>query len=77
MSDNDEIAERMIAKRMKELQEEANKQNSQQVPWGGQVGGTCGKCGAPYTFDAFGRIVPICACWNLPKVKTTTNTGEI
>lgn len=39
------------------------------------MSGTCGKCGAPYSIDQAGNPRPICVCWNLPKIATSTNTS--
>lgn len=39
------------------------------------VAGHCHKCGAPYTLNPDGSPQPICVCWNLPRMKTTTGTG--
>jgi len=43
------------------------------------IAGHCGKCGAPYYVPTVWHGVtpptptPTCACWNLPKVVTTTD----
>lgn len=37
--------------------------------------GHCGKCGAPYFQDSYtGALRPLCACWNLPQIKTQDHT---
>ena len=42
----------------------------------GSLAGSCGKCGAPYYQDNYtGALRPLCACWNLLKLKTTDNTN--
>lgn len=49
-----------------------------------QVGGSCGKCGAPYYVESpFWSIIPphpepTCCCWNLmPHVSIRTTTGTM
>lgn len=44
-------------------------------PYASPAAGNCGKCGAPYTISVTGQYQPICCCWNLPQIKTTSGTN--
>lgn len=48
------------------------------------IAGNCGKCGAPFQVYSGAwfsvtppPIMPSCACWNTPRVVTTTTTEPI
>lgn len=44
------------------------------------IAGHCQKCGAPYYQEQIWHgitpppITPMCQCWNLPKIETSTET---